>query len=210
MVALETIDQISRELNGYTILGVSNISFGLPQREIINSHFLSMALTKGLSCAIINPNSEDMMKSYRSYLALQALDPQCKGYIEAYGAVPTQKFTDSSENMTLKQAIQAGLKGRAEQLTLELLNQKDPLEIVDAELIPALDQVGKEYESGILFLPQLLMSAEAAKLSFSAIKEKMPQDNKVAKGRIVLATVQGDIHDIGKKYRKSFIGKLWL
>lgn len=205
VVALETIDQISRELNGYTILGVSNISFGLPQREIINSHFLSMALTKGLSCAIINPNSEDMMKSYRSYLALQALDPQCKGYIGAYGAVPTQKFTDSSENMTLKQAIQAGLKGRAEQLTLELLNQKDPLEIVDAELIPALDQVGKEYESGILFLPQLLMSAEAAKLSFSAIKEKMPQDNKVAKGRIVLATVQGDIHDIGKNIVKVLL-----
>ena len=205
VVALETIETISREFHGHTILGVSNISFGLPQRDIINSHFLTMALTKGLSCAIINPNSEAMMKSYRSYLALQALDPQCQGYIGAYGSALIPKVSDVSEDMTLTQAIQAGLKGKAELLTKELLNQKEPLETIDAELIPALDQVGKEYEAGTLFLPQLLMSAEAAKVSFAVIKDKMPQDKKIAKGRIVLATVQGDIHDIGKNIVKVLL-----
>lgn len=204
ITTLDTLRKVKEKLGGHTILGVSNISFGLPQREIVNAGFFTMAMMNGLSCAIINPNNEAMMKSYRSYLALMDLDPQCQGYIEAYGHQEVI-MESSQDTISLFHAIQKGLKEEARQATSKLLKEQKPLEIIDAHLIPALDIVGQGFEKGTIFLPQLLMSAEAAKVSFEVLKEQMPQDSSQGKGRIILATVQGDIHDIGKNIVKVML-----
>lgn len=204
IVTLDTLKKVKEKLGGHTILGVSNISFGLPQREIINAGFFTMAMMNGLSCAIINPNNEAMMKSYRSYLALMDLDPQCQGYIEAYSHQEVVEIS-SQNTMSLFHAIYKGLKEEARQATNQLLKEQKPLDIIDAHLIPALDVVGQGFEKGTIFLPQLLMSAEAAKVSFEVLKEQMPQDSSQIKGRIILATVKGDIHDIGKNIVKVML-----
>ncbi len=218
-VTLETLRRVRDELGGHTILGVSNISFGLPRREIVNAHFLTMAMTAGLSCAIINPGNEAMMQSYRAFLALQDLDENCMGYIAAYagtapapdavsarpqGAAEGQKAAAAGP-MRLGESIERGMTERAAALTREGLLTKDPMTLINEELIPALDRVGQGFEKGTLFLPQLLMSAEAAKAAFEVVKEQMAGTGRKIKGRIILATVKGDIHDIGKNIVKVML-----
>ena len=206
LVTLETLRRVRDELGGKTILGVSNISFGLPQREIINANFFTMALQNGLSCAIINPNSDAMMRAYRSFLALTGQDPQCAGYIAAYGSQPAvPQAAAAAAEMPLGESIERGLTGRAAEAAKAALQTVPPLELVNTELIPALDRVGKGFEKGTVFLPQLLMSAEAAKAAFDVVKESMRGAPQRSRGKIILATVKGDIHDIGKNIVKVLL-----
>ena len=215
-VTLETLRRVRDELGGHTILGVSNISFGLPRREIINAHFLTMAMADGLSCAIINPGNEAMMQSYRAFLALQDMDENCMDYIAAYAgtaaapaSLPAEKSAPrpgtGSGPMSLGESIERGMTERAAAVTREGLKDTDPLTLINEELIPALDRVGQGFEKGTIFLPQLLMSAEAAKAAFEVIKEQMAGAGREIKGRIILATVKGDIHDIGKNIVKVML-----
>ncbi|MCI6676730.1 MAG: homocysteine S-methyltransferase family protein [Clostridiales bacterium] len=208
LVTLETLRRIRDDYNGKTILGISNISFGLPQREIVNSNFYTMAMQNGLSCGIINPNSDAMMRSYYAFKALSNLDAQCSDYIAHYAnqasvSAPVSAKTD----MILAQSIEKGLKERAGELTAQLIQNKEALDIINEELIPALDRVGKGFEKGTVFLPQLLMSAEAAKTAFEVIKKQFAKSGQVQekKGKIILATVKGDIHDIGKNIVKVLL-----
>ena len=227
VTTLETLRRVRDELGGKTILGVSNISFGLPQREIINSAFFTMALHDGLSAAIINPNSEAMMRAYYSYLALAGLDPQCGEYISIYGSQPSVSLgvtlgrkgpsgtgdgagmgnAGQGGDFSLADAIIKGLKEASSAAAKGLLASQDPLDVINQEIIPALDAVGKGFEKGIVFLPQLLMSAEAAKAAFEVIKEQMSRSGQEqeSKGTIILATVKGDIHDIGKNIVKVLL-----
>lgn len=207
MVTLETLRRVRDELGGFTILGVSNISFGLPQREIINANFFTMAMQNGLSCAIINPNAECMMRSYRAFLALSGMDEQCAGYIAAYGEQQTKALPkqETNEKIVLSECIERGLRERAAEAATALLQTVAPLEVVNNELIPALDRVGKGFEKGTVFLPQLLMSAEAAKAAFEVVKQAMSGTPQQMKGKIILATVKGDIHDIGKNIVKVLL-----
>lgn len=202
-VTLEAMARIKSELGCHTSLGVSNVSFGLPNREAVNGVFFTLALQKGLSAAIMNPLSPEMMKSYYSYLLLAGMDENCMGYVAnadrfaaAASAVPVAEKT-AENGSELQKAVEKGLAQKAEELTASLLDTREPLDLVENELLPALDKVGKGFETGKLFLPQLLMSAEAAKAAFGKIKEKLPP-GAGGKGPFVLATVQGDIHDIGK------------
>ena len=216
--ALETVKRVTEELGGHTILGVSNISFGLPARPIINSNFLVMAMQCGLSLAIINPNNSQMMSSYRAFLALRGYDENCADYIENYanatvgGVVKAKEGGESSgskdkENsgITLKDAIQKGLIEKARELMRENMKDRDTLEIINSELIPALDEVGKGFEAGTVFLPQLLMSADAAKAAFEIGKSSLSGSSGETKGRVIVATVKGDIHDIGKNIVKVML-----
>lgn len=224
LTTLETVRRIRDELGGKTILGVSNISFGLPVRENINANFFTMALFSGLNAAIINPGSGPMMCSYHSFRALAALDENCAGYIEAYrdagqpsaaGAGPIAGgassadpgrpagdcvITGEGDEARLFAGVLKGLKEQAAGAAGELLREKEPLDVINTCMIPALDRVGKGYEAGTVFLPQLLMSAEAAKAAFNVIREKLDESGRAGekKGKIILATVKGDIHDIGK------------
>lgn len=215
LTTLETVRRVRDELGGRTILGVSNISFGLPQREIINAAFFTMALQNGLSAAIINPNSEAMMRSYYSFRALADMDAQCGDYIRIYGSqtaglgatLPKDGKSGGNDSdrkpaagMTLGDSIIRGLKEAAQAAVRHQLETMDALTVINGEMIPALDIVGKGFEKGTVFLPQLLMSAEAAKAAFEIIKEQMTKNGQVQekKGKIILATVKGDIHDIGK------------
>ncbi len=207
---LDTVRLIGDRLGQNSVLGVSNISFGLPGREDLNAAFLTMALEEGLSCAIMNPDSEKMMKAWKSFLALSDMDPNCSAYIEAYGG--EDKKTSGSDSaagpsMPLRQCIEKGLKEQAQSAARELLDTQEPLTIIDSQIIPALDEVGKGFEKGTLFLPQLLMSAEAAGGAFDIIRDAMRRTGQMddSKGTIVLATVKGDIHDIGKNIVKVLL-----
>lgn len=207
-VTLEALKRVREELGVNTVLGVSNISFGLPNRPIINSNFYTMAMQNGLSAAIINPSSEDMMRSYDSFCALMGYDLNCAEYIDKYKKVEDTKVLPSEKlHLNLKMMIQKGLKEDAVSATRALLTEKEPLDIINQFLIPALDEVGKGFENGTVFLPQLLMSAEAAKKAFSVLKENMTQSAEMVseKKKIILATVKGDIHDIGKNIVKVLL-----
>lgn len=198
-----------REIYGVrTILGVSNISFGLPNRAIVNSHFYTMAMQMGLSAGIVNPSSEAMMQAYYSYCALIGYDENCQTYIEQCGQQAERTVTTQmSGKMNLQVAIEKGLKEEAYSLAKELLQNQKPLDIIQEYLIPALDTVGKGFEKGTVFLPQLLMSAEAAKQAFEVLKESMSSEGEddIKKEKIILATVKGDIHDIGKNIVKVLL-----
>lgn len=220
-VTLETVRRIKAQ-GGRTVLGVSNISFGLPQREVINSAFFTMAMQAGLSAGIINPNSQAMMQSYDTFRVLGGFDNQCLSYVEKYSVVkaappagtkttasaktasdtaPTAgSASPTSGSMDLKTCIIKGFKDQAYRVTKKMLEEKEPLAIINTELVPALDTVGKGFEKGTMFLPQLLMSAEAAKSGFVAVKEFMEAKggSQQKKATVVIATVKGDIHDIGK------------
>jgi 5-methyltetrahydrofolate--homocysteine methyltransferase len=284
-VTLETIRRVRDELGGHSILGVSNISFGLPAREILNSSFFTMAMQAGLSCAIINPNSAPMMRAFRAYLALTGKDSNFQGFIGAYAefkktrelyaadlareaaaeqalkAVPagltggeagaghgnagngsvggdngaasrnasgsvngtasgngvstgnanasgTKTFAGAAKDAAdrpLFEAIRRGVAGKAAEETRRALQSQAPLDVVNENLIPALDVVGKGFEQGTLFLPQLLMAAEAAQASFEVIRDAMSGSPRVLKGKVILATVKGDIHDIGKNIVKVLL-----
>ena len=208
-ITLETLRRLRDEVGVCTVLGVSNISFGLPSRPIVNSIFYTMAMQNGLSVGIINPGSEDMMKAWYAFHALMALDSNCEKYIARYaqqpGTTPVQA-AGGKHTMTLQSAIERGLKEEASSITAELAEQKDALDIIE-ELIPALNNVGEGFEKGTVFLPQLLMSAESAKSAFAVLKERMDQSGEVQekKGKVILATVKGDIHDIGKNIVKVLL-----
>lgn len=211
--SLEALEEISKK-GGNTVLGVSNISFGLPQREFINAAFYTIALSKGLSAAIINPHSIEMMKAYRCYMALSGNDDNCSEYIDfASGVSVSETLTDSkakdaSQNSGgLKGAIIKGLINEAKISAQKLLETKDALDVVNDEIVPALDTVGKGFEEKKVYLPQLLVSAEAAKAAFDEVKKKIAQsgDKKESKCSFVIATVKGDIHDIGKNIVKVLL-----
>ena len=186
-------------------MGVSNISFGLPARDAVNSAFFVLAMQAGLSCAIINPQSEAMMNAYYAFGALSGLDEGCKEYVAMFaGAAQAKQQPVQTAEYTLYEAIVKGLREQSEKAVKEQLAEKQPLDIIDAEMIPALDYVGKGFEERRIFLPQLLMSAEAAKAAFNVIRDKMAaeggsQSNGI---KVILATVKGDIHDIGKNIVK--------
>ena len=212
---LETIRRVRDELHGHTILGVSNVSFGLPARELINANFLTMAIQNGLSCAIINPGNEVMMQAFRTSCALLGMDPQCMNFIAHYsGYVSSAKraagqaqqaassAVKAEGGSALQDAIRRGMKESAASLTIEALKTRDGLSIINEDLIPALDVVGNEFEKKIVFLPQLLMSAEAANAAFDEIKKTMTGAPQKKKAKVILATVKGDIHDIGKNIVK--------
>lgn len=217
-ITLETLRRLRDEVKVRTVLGVSNISFGLPRRPVINAAFYTMAMMNGLSAGIINPSSEEMMDAWYAYHALMALDANCGQYIMKYGnsgTDGTQKAyargslsgAGAGPEITLAEAIEKGLKEDARSITEKLSGTKAPLDIINSELIPALNRVGDGFEKGTVFLPQLLMSAEAAKSAFSVLKEKMDRSGEVQDrlGTIVLATVKGDIHDIGKNIVKVLL-----
>lgn len=204
---LEALQLVREQLGVKTVLGVSNISFGLPNRAIINSHFYTMAMQNGLTAGIINPSSEAMMQAYYSYTALTGMDENCQNYIDKCSPQTEVAVVPSSEQKgDLQTAIRKGLKEEAYILACELLKKDKPLDIIEEHLIPALDAVGKGFEEGTIFLPQLLMSAEAAKQAFEVLKSQMTVDeNAEKKQAIILATVKGDIHDIGKNIVKVLL-----
>lgn len=208
-ITLDALHYVRHTLGVHTALGVSNISFGLPQRERVNTAFFTIALAEGLSAGIINPGSESMMAGYYSYCALNGSDSQCGDYINRYSRQGEQaeKNKSAGKEVTLFDAVVRGLIDSAYQAARKELETRDPLELIDQELIPALDQVGKGFEGKTVFLPQLLMSADAAKAGFDAIKEhlKAKGDESASKGTIVIATVKGDIHDIGKNIVKVLL-----
>lgn len=278
LVTLETIRRIRDELGGSSILGVSNISFGLPARELINAYFFEMALQNGLSCAIINPNNKAMMQAYRAFCALTNQDENFQNFITAYAAYksPDKQVSDaltayktrvlnalgvsagdlqatgrplggagsnagadlslgnvsgagtganagSSDSGSaagaddgrgpgalagksrLVEAIERGMAKPAADATREALLTRNALDIINQDLVPALDVVGQGFEKGTVFLPQLLMAAEAAKAAFAVVKESMAGSAQESKGRVILATVKGDIHDIGKNIVKVLL-----
>ena len=208
-VTLEALRKVRETYGVRTVLGVSNISFGLPNRAAINANFYTMAMQNGLSAGIINPMSEDMMKSYYSYLALMGYDENFKQYIEAYGVRKNMSEANPKPKteLSLYQAIEKGLREEAHHLAHELVKEMEPLTIINEQMIPALDSVGKGFETGEIFLPQLLMSADAAKIAFAVLKDAMPDNDASCetKEKIVLATVEGDIHDIGKNIVKVLL-----
>ncbi len=210
-VTLGALTRIRRELGCHTSLGVSNVSFGLPARDAVTGTFFAMALAGGLSAAIMNPFSGEMMKTYHAFCALSGIDRNCASYIRfaeslpaasAPVAVPMSAASagDMAETTPLQRAVIKGLRGDAARLTEEMLSTGAPLDIVQAEIIPALDIVGRGFEQKTVYLPQLLMAAEAAGDAFEVIKASMRASAEPAPAKypIVLATVKGDIHDIGK------------
>ena len=207
-VTLQALKGVRERYGVCTVLGVSNISFGLPSRPVINAHFYTMAMQAGLSAGIVNPSSEEMMRSYYAYCALTDQDPNFDAYIQRFGGTDTAapKGKKDSE-LTLQAAIEKGLKEEAKEAATELLLTLAPLEIIDSHLIPALDAVGKGFEKGTVFLPQLLMSADAAKIAFGVLKEHLAASggSEKKKQKVILATVKGDIHDIGKNIVKVLL-----
>lgn len=207
-VALETLDYVRHQLHMNTVLGVSNISFGLPHREKLNAAFFTMAMTRGLSAGIVNPGDSAIMDAYRSFCALTGSDDHCTSYVQHYSAqAAEEKAPASAADLTLQQAVIRGLAHEAAEKTKLLLETLPPLSIIDGELIPALDIVGAGFEAKKVFLPQLLMSADAAKASFDVLKARMSATGggQESKGRVILATVKGDVHDIGKNIVKTLL-----
>ncbi len=208
-ITLDALNHVRNTMGVHTTLGVSNISFGLPQRELVNTAFFTIALSQGLSAGIINPGSEKMMAAYHSYCALNGSDHKCVDYINLYSqqTEKAEKATANNKEVTLYDAVVRGLIESAYQAAKKELETREPLAVIDEDLIPALDKVGQGFEKKTVFLPQLLMSADAAKAGFNAIKEYLKEkgDTSASKGTIVMATVKGDIHDIGKNIVKVLL-----
>ncbi len=204
---LRSVRMITEELGCHTSLGVSNVSFGLPQRDQLNKSFFLLSLGSGLSAAIMNPYSAEMMSAYYTYTALSGMDDSFANYISFADTLSSSEQStavraDATGSDALMGAIENGLKDRARALTLEKLDTVPPLELVNSEIIPALNRVGEGFEAHKIYLPQLLMSAEAAKAAFEVVKEKMSGKDTSVNGKIIIATVKGDIHDIGKNIVK--------
>ena len=216
---LRTIQLVKQKHGCKTVLGVSNISFGLPRREIINSHFFTQALAAGLDACIINPLSQDMMAAFRAFRAIAGFDANCLEYIENYAntVAPTAVASDGktasaapaqkADATDLKSIIVSGFKDRSAAAAKELLQNNSALDIINNHIVPALDEVGKDFESGRKFLPQLLLSAETVSKAFEVIKAHLAASGEAqeSKGKIVIATVQGDVHDIGKNIVKAML-----
>ncbi len=227
METLNALHRVKTELGLKTVLGVSNISFGLPNRVLVNHIFLTMALTNGLDLPIINPNIEEMTGAVRAYKLLANIDKNSVDFIKAYANMPkvtkinpAAKITSKPADIVIEgaesdpmasnplyQAVLNGLKSEGAQLTRQMLETTDSMEIVNNILIPALDKIGADFEKGTIFLPQLIMSAAVAQSAFEEIRKAMVLGNKQpeSKGKIVMATVKGDVHDIGKNIVKVLL-----
>ena len=210
--ALETIKAIKmvkEKLGCKTILGVSNISFGIPNRQALNNTYLNLALGSGLDLPIINTENKVMVESVHAYKVISNMDKGCVEYIEKYKDVSKDNKPQKGKNyedLTLEEAIERGLKEEVKDLTLKILDSKDEHYVLDEVLIPALDVVGTKYDKGELFLPQMIQSAETVKVALNIIKERLSKNNNTSsKGKIIVATVQGDIHDIGKNIVKIML-----
>ncbi|MBR3395059.1 MAG: homocysteine S-methyltransferase family protein, partial [Firmicutes bacterium] len=217
-IALDALETIRKDLGCCTSLGVSNISFGLPSRGAVNSAFLLRALDRGLSAAIINPYAEDMMRSFYAFRALAGLDESCGDYIRYCEAHPTSAAVAApvsapasgapKAGSELQNAIVKGFKEQAGLLANEILKEMEPVDLINGEIIPALNTVGDGFAAGTVYLPQLLMSAEAASAAFEEVKAVMalrPKDDEGKKCTVVVATVKGDIHDIGKNIARLLL-----
>ena len=211
-ITLDSVKMIKETLGVKTSLGVSNVSFGLPSRETLNAYFLSLAFMNGLDCAIMNPFSDTMMGSYHTYMALMGKDKSCINYIGFFkdftltsekGASSAK--TDSTDENPLVRAIVKGLKEPSYSEAKKALEATEPLSVINEQIVPALDKVGKLFEEKKMYLPQLLMSAEAASRAFDAVKSVMKDSGLKESKKIVLATVKGDIHDIGKNIVKVLL-----
>ena len=232
LVTLETIRRIRDELGGHSVLGVSNVSFGLPSRDYLNAQFLSLAMLNGLSLGIVNVLDRNIRLAYHTFLALTDQDPNCLSYIDLAQSLPQQvdgtpqtgsmgkeasadtaagngSKSDSAKktnDLTLAACIERGIEQMAAEKTREALaDGTAPMDLINEVLIPALDEVGKGFEDGSIFLPQLLMSAEAAKAAFAVVNETMADLPQEQKEKVILATVKGDIHDIGKNIVKVLL-----
>lgn len=203
---IESVRKLTQDLGVNTILGVSNISFGLPNREMLNSTFLTLCFENGLSSAIMNPLSAKMMEAYYSFCALKGLDDNFESYIAfANGEEVAVTKANADSEITLTYAIEKGFSKKAYEIALKLIESEDPLNIINEKIIPALNTVGEGFEKNTVFLPQLLMSAEAAKSAFDAVKTAIKESDSKSADKIVLATVEGDIHDIGKNIVKVLL-----
>lgn len=234
VTTLKALQMVKEGLGVRTSLGVSNISFGLPRRDIINANFYAQALAAGLDCAILNTNADGMLQAYHAYRALTGKDENCADFINAYagttapaaqGAAAQQGTANSTpqgaqgaaggnaaSHSDLERAIVKGLKEQAGHIAAELVKTVEPLKLINEQLVPALDIVGKGFEAGTVFLPQLLMSAEAAKSAFEAVRVAMDAQgadgagaSQGKKDKVIIATVKGDIHDIGKNIVKVLL-----
>ena len=236
VTTLQALKMVKERLGVRTSLGVSNISFGLPRRDIVNANFYAQALAAGLDCAILNTNADGMMQAYHAYRALTGKDENCSRFIETYAgtaapaaasapgspasagtpaAAPAGTMAAASpaggpavSGSDLERAIVKGLKEQAGHLAAELIKTMEPLKLINQQLVPALDIVGRGFEAGTVFLPQLLMSAEAAKAAFEAVRSAMSGSGdagQTKKDKIIVATVKGDIHDIGKNIVKVLL-----
>ncbi|RAK10308.1 5-methyltetrahydrofolate--homocysteine methyltransferase [Halanaerobium saccharolyticum] len=209
---LKAVKMVKEKLGVKTTLGVSNVSFGLPARPVLNRTFLSMALYQGLNLPIIDPNDVEMMAAVKAAAVLNNIDQGAAQYIEYMSELenksePEAEKEDLNEENDLQTVIIRGLKSESARLTKAILKEKEALEVVNEYLIPALDMVGERYEKGDIFLPQLVQSAETVKEAFSVLKEEMARTGgrDISKGKIVMATVKGDVHDIGKNIVKTVL-----
>ena len=209
METIKAIKMVKERLGCKTILGVSNISFGIPNRPALNNTYLNLALGAGLDLPIINTENKNMIESVYAYKVINNMDKGCLEFIDKFKYTSTDqhlKINKSKENLTLEDAIERGLKEEAKDLTLEILKSKDEHYVLDEILIPALDKVGTKYDKGELFLPQMIQAAETVKVALNIIKERLSNNNTSSyKGKIIVATVQGDIHDIGKNIVKIML-----
>ena len=210
---MKAVRRVKEQLGLKTVLGVSNISFGLPARPVVNQNFLTMALTHGLDLPILNPNTEAMMAAVRSFHLLMNVDRDARDFLTAYGGDSAPAVSPAPAGQpsarSLGELVELGLRGEAGAAARALLEQgREPMELVDQILIPALDRVGAEFERGKLFLPQLIQAAGAAQAAFDAVKDAIAArqgGERVSRGTVVLATVKGDIHDIGKNIVKVLL-----
>ncbi|MBA5850120.1 homocysteine S-methyltransferase family protein [Clostridium sp. cel8] len=228
METIKAVKMIREELGAKTVLGVSNVSFGLPNRKLLNRTFLLMALQAGLDLPIMNPNDQGMKDTIAAFEVLANRDKDSKNFIEKYKNMPKEdnknrevintvdkkedekkdkNETKTYESYDLRQIIIDGIEDRAMKASEELLKSKEPLEVVNSYIIPALDKVGEKYETREIFLPQLIQSAETVKKSFQVIKKKILEGghSTISKGKVVVATVKGDVHDIGKNIVKVLL-----
>lgn len=207
METLNALHRVKNELGLRTVLGVSNISFGLPNRELITRTFLTMALHSGLDLPIINPNIDSIIGAVRAYRLLSGTDRNSADFIRIYSQDNSAPVPSVHEKKDLIYSVENGLKSDALKAVTELIQTVDPMEIINSYLIPALDSAGEKFETAKIFLPQLILTASAAQACFEVIKEKLSQNNteSISKGKVVLATVKGDIHDIGKNIVKVLL-----
>lgn len=216
-VTLEALEYVSRRMKLKTVLGVSNVSFGLPERASVTATFLTMALQRGLSAAIVNPSSATVMNAFGAYLALSGQDASCLRYIGSARRISEPGASDTvmternasvaTQGGTLKAAVIKGLKGHAADIASAQIERRGAMELIENEIMPALNEVGEGFANKTLFLPQLIMSSEAARAAFAVIREHMKRSGgeREEKGGVILATVKGDIHDIGKNIVKALL-----
>ncbi len=204
---LRAIRTVREELGLQTVLGVSNISFGLPNRALVTGSFLTQALAAGLTLPIVNPCQREIMDAVAAFRVLSGEDGQCRDYIARFASAPARTVSAQGGTLTLEEAVARGLRGDAARLAREALETEDGIALVERRLIPALDEVGDGYEKGTVFLPQLLGAAQAAQAVFEAVRASMEERGgaPVRKGKLIVATVRGDIHDIGKNIVKTLL-----